>query len=248
MVPDSGEFDGCGNRPCVWRETGSAFRTAARRQRRVRAVQAADNLVRKLKTELEATKKRVEARRVSDAEVIGEAVSLSIRSLVAPDSLVSMLSDRLTKLGKSLLLHWELDAQQGHHSHNMGEALRNVAHLFQLPPGMHKQYLLVKKDGDKARHSSVTLPAKQVHFGQQALPDKPVVPEVVKPFFSSCEHIFAQTGRTRTEWCGSTGQVAGRSCRFRPGCWALGVVTCEATCGVRARPRMHLRRNGVLLL
>eukprot|EP00959_Pyramimonas_sp_CCMP1952_P036088 755121-Pyramimonas_sp.AAC.1 len=65
----------------------------------------------------------------------------------------------------------------------MGEALRNVAHLFQLPPGVHKQYLLVKKDGDKARHSSVTLPAKQVHFGQQALPDKPVVPEVVKPFF-----------------------------------------------------------------
>ena len=60
--------------------------------------------------------------------------------------------DRLVDLGRSLRLHQELDSLNGHHRHNLGDALSAAS--CNLSGTEVAQCRLVKRAGDKARHNA----------------------------------------------------------------------------------------------
>ncbi|CAK0809290.1 unnamed protein product [Prorocentrum cordatum] len=127
-----------------------AERTAARRRALAscdKGLAAACARIRELEGQLD------QARHVARDRMEAEAAAASAAAALRPsDELRDALTGRLVQLGQALLLHHRADAALGMHHHRLGDALRAVAQSLDLGPEFLKLGMLVKGDGDRARH------------------------------------------------------------------------------------------------
>ena len=90
------------------------------------ARQSASNLARRL---------RKERALQTDKSLVDEAVQSAMASIDPPPEAAAELGGRLEALGRALLLHQRLDRILGSHRHRLGDALRDVVNIVQMPDG-----------------------------------------------------------------------------------------------------------------
>ncbi|CAK0852584.1 unnamed protein product, partial [Prorocentrum cordatum] len=121
----------------------------------------------------------------------------AIDALPQPPGLHDELAQRLRSLGAALLVHVQLDAGLGAHSHRLRDAIRSVEQLLDVHPEVSAHWRGIKKVADRARHEPLV--AESAGSAEQEQDLVPVVQalEVVDQAVELKEHAAALPSGTK---------------------------------------------------